>query len=111
MNIADGRTIQSSFHVWSYRNGDECRQEQTKTLLQDVYVIPGLRKTLLSISQPAKKGIHTSFTEQVASLWKLDDMGFKSVVGCAAWDNGLRYLNGHAIASAVDSITENLMSV
>ena len=79
--------------------------KQTKILLQDVHVIPGLRKNLLSIGQLAKKGIHTSFTDQGASLWKLDDTGFKLIVGGATWDNGLCYLNGHAVVSSVASVS------
>ena len=78
--------------------------KQTKILLQDVHVISGLRKNLLSISQLAKKGIHTSINEQGASLWKLDDTKAKFIVGCATWDNGICYLNGQAIVSAVASV-------
>ena len=103
VTVADGRTIQycTCEHIEMEINVDG---KQTKILLQDVHVIPGLRRNLLLIGQLAKKGIHTSFTEQVASLWKLEDMGVKYVVGCATWDNGTCYLNGHAIASAVASI-------
>ena len=76
----------------------------TTTLLQEVHVISGLRKNLLSVYQIVKKGIYTSCTEHGASLWKLDDMGSRKGVGCAMWDNELCYINGHAMRSAVASI-------
>ena len=44
---------------------------QTKVLFEDVHVVPGPRKNLLSIGQLAMKGIHTLFTKQRASLYNL----------------------------------------
>ena len=62
--IADGCTIQSSTcgHITMETN---VNGKQIKILLQDVHVIPGLRKNVLSIGQLAKKGIHTSFNDKV----------------------------------------------
>lgn len=88
VNIADGRTIKSSTYG-HFVMEINVSGKQTKILLQDVHVIPGLRKNLVSICQLAKKGIHTFFTDQGASLWKLDDTGVKLIVGGATWDNEL----------------------
>ena len=103
VTIADGRTIRSST-CGNIVMEINVNVNQSKILLQDMHVIPGLRKNLLSIGQLAKKGIHTSFTDQGASLWKLDDTGVKVIAGCATWDNGLCYLNGHAVESAIASV-------
>ena len=105
VTIADGRTIQSTTCDHIVMEID-VNGSQTKILLQDVHVIPGLRKNLLSIGELAKKGIYTSFTKQDVSLYKFDDTGVKYSVGCATWNNGLCYLDGHAIASAVASVAE-----
>ena len=88
VTIADGRNKHSTTCGHIVMEID-VNGSQTKILLQDVHVIPGLRKTLLSIGQLAKKGIHTSFTKQGASLYKFDDTGVKYSVGCATWNSVL----------------------
>ena len=103
VTIADRCTIQSSTCGRTLMKVT-IEGKPTTTLLQEVHVISGLRKNLLSVYQIVKKGIYTSCTEHGASLWKLDDMGSRKGVGCAMWDNELCYINGHAMRSAVASI-------
>ena len=82
VTIADGRTIQSTTCGHIVMEID-INERQTKILLQDVHVIPGLRKNMLSIGQLAKKGIYTSFNNQGSSLYKFDVTGVKYSAGCA----------------------------
>jgi hypothetical protein len=91
--------------VWPHRDEDKCQRKANQDSVARRARYSWASKNLLSIGQLAKKGIHTSFTDQGASLWKLDDMGVKLIVGGATWDNGLCYLNGHAVVSAVASVS------
>ena len=87
VTIADGRTMQS------IKCGQIMMEIMSRKANQNSVGRRGHNsrdaQNLLSIGHLAKKGSQTSFTEQGASLWKLDDKRAKFVVGSATWDNGL----------------------